>query len=317
MASRRCRAFRASPSLGGSGFLYAALFLVVGCYLPYLPVWLHWRSLDADAIAVLLAAPLFTRILFTPRHQLCRRPGGGPADHPHRARLGLLALVPAAVGRGRVLADAARQRPARHQLDHDHAADRDRGGDRHPHRRAGLWPGQAVGLSQLHRGEPRRGRRSSARSGRKWCCRCSSRPRRCWCSAPISCRASSAGSGSAAPAVLRGLKLADAFDLVRAPLFLLFLLAASLIQASHALYYSFGTLQLAGARHPRRRDRRAVVGGRGGRGRAVRGLGPRHRLLRHGAAAHAGGACGEFALGRHGVRPAALGDRPAPDAFTP
>ncbi len=42
--------------------------------------------------------------------------------------------------------------------------------------------------------------------------------------------------------MLRGLKLADAFDLVRAPLFLLFLLAASLIQASHALYYSFGTL---------------------------------------------------------------------------
>jgi PPP family 3-phenylpropionic acid transporter len=51
-----------------------------------------------------------------------------------------------------------------------------------------------------------------------------------------------AGQGSAAPAVLRGLKLADAFRLVRAPLFLLFLLAASLIQASHALYYSFGTL---------------------------------------------------------------------------
>jgi MFS transporter, PPP family, 3-phenylpropionic acid transporter len=42
--------------------------------------------------------------------------------------------------------------------------------------------------------------------------------------------------------VLRGLKLEDAFHLVRAPLFLLFLLAASLIQSSHALYYSFGTL---------------------------------------------------------------------------
>jgi PPP family 3-phenylpropionic acid transporter len=40
----------------------------------------------------------------------------------------------------------------------------------------------------------------------------------------------------------RSLKLADAFGLMRAPLFLLFLLAASLIQASHALYYSFGTL---------------------------------------------------------------------------
>src|SRR3972149_3227988 len=48
------------------GLPYAALFFVVGCYLPYLPVWLDWRKLDADEIAVLLAAPLFTRILFTP-----------------------------------------------------------------------------------------------------------------------------------------------------------------------------------------------------------------------------------------------------------
>ena len=48
------------------GFLYAALFLVVGCYLPYMPVWLHWRGQSEDAIAFLLAAPLFARILFTP-----------------------------------------------------------------------------------------------------------------------------------------------------------------------------------------------------------------------------------------------------------
>ena len=88
-------------------------------------------------------------------HQLCRRPGGGPADHPDRTRLGLLALVCAALGGERVLADAAGERRARRQLDHDHAADRDRGGDRHPRPRAGLWPGQAVGLSQLHRGQSR------------------------------------------------------------------------------------------------------------------------------------------------------------------
>src|SRR5438093_3168863 len=31
-----------------------------------MPVWLHWRDLDEDAIALLLAAPLFARILFTP-----------------------------------------------------------------------------------------------------------------------------------------------------------------------------------------------------------------------------------------------------------
>jgi PPP family 3-phenylpropionic acid transporter len=44
------------------------------------------------------------------------------------------------------------------------------------------------------------------------------------------------------PSPLRRLSLADAFDLLRAPLFLLFVLAASLIQSSHALYYSFGSL---------------------------------------------------------------------------
>ena len=48
------------------GFLYAALFLVVGCYLPYMPVWLSWRTLNADQIAILLATPLYTRIVFTP-----------------------------------------------------------------------------------------------------------------------------------------------------------------------------------------------------------------------------------------------------------
>ena len=44
------------------------------------------------------------------------------------------------------------------------------------------------------------------------------------------------------PSALRRLSLSDAFKLLRAPLFLLFLLVASLIQSSHAVYYSFGSL---------------------------------------------------------------------------
>jgi len=47
------------------GFLYAAVFLVGGCYLPYLPVWLHWRDLNADQISILLATAPFARIVFT------------------------------------------------------------------------------------------------------------------------------------------------------------------------------------------------------------------------------------------------------------
>ena len=111
------------------GFLYAALFLVVGCYLPYLPIWLHWRSLDADQIAVLLATPLFTRILFTPAISFA-------ADRLGDRRTILIALAWGSLLSFLLLwaADgfwhhAARHRPARHQLDHDHAADRDRGGE--------------------------------------------------------------------------------------------------------------------------------------------------------------------------------------------
>ena len=55
-----------SPIAARLAFLYAALFLVVGFYLPYMPVWLHFRGMSEDAIAFLLAAPLFVRILSTP-----------------------------------------------------------------------------------------------------------------------------------------------------------------------------------------------------------------------------------------------------------
>ncbi len=47
-------------------FLYATLFFVIGCYMPYMPVWLQWRGLGDDEIALLLATPLFFRVLFTP-----------------------------------------------------------------------------------------------------------------------------------------------------------------------------------------------------------------------------------------------------------
>jgi MFS transporter, PPP family, 3-phenylpropionic acid transporter len=79
------------------GFLYAAVFLVGGCYLPYLPVWLHWRELTADQIAVLLATPPFARIVFTPAIRFAACPGRRPPADPDRARLGLSRLLPAAL----------------------------------------------------------------------------------------------------------------------------------------------------------------------------------------------------------------------------
>ncbi len=48
------------------GAFYGALFLVYGVHLPYLPVWLDWRGLTAEQIAVITAAPFFLRVFITP-----------------------------------------------------------------------------------------------------------------------------------------------------------------------------------------------------------------------------------------------------------
>jgi PPP family 3-phenylpropionic acid transporter len=47
-------------------FFFAALFLVAGVKLPYLPVWLDWRGLTGPEIAAITAAPLFLRIVAGP-----------------------------------------------------------------------------------------------------------------------------------------------------------------------------------------------------------------------------------------------------------
>ena len=59
-----------SPSAPGyharMAVFYAASFLVVGSNGPYLPVWLDWRGLTPWQISIVLAAPMFGRIVFTP-----------------------------------------------------------------------------------------------------------------------------------------------------------------------------------------------------------------------------------------------------------
>ncbi|MGE0700241.1 MAG: MFS transporter [Hyphomicrobiaceae bacterium] len=45
---------------------FTALFLVAGTKLPFLPVWLDWRGLDKAEIAAVTAAPLFLRIVAGP-----------------------------------------------------------------------------------------------------------------------------------------------------------------------------------------------------------------------------------------------------------
>lgn len=51
---------------GRLSFLYAFLFFELGVNLPFFPLWLQAQSLDADAIGVVLAAPLLIRIIANP-----------------------------------------------------------------------------------------------------------------------------------------------------------------------------------------------------------------------------------------------------------
>src|SRR6185295_2986707 len=45
---------------------YAALFAALGVQLPFLPVWLAARELDAQAIGIVLAIPMIVRVLAIP-----------------------------------------------------------------------------------------------------------------------------------------------------------------------------------------------------------------------------------------------------------
>lgn len=60
-AGDRSRGFAVPVAL-----FYAALFVVYGMYVPFMPVWLDWKGLTAGEISVVIAAPLFLRVLVTP-----------------------------------------------------------------------------------------------------------------------------------------------------------------------------------------------------------------------------------------------------------
>ena len=52
-AERERRSFAARVAL-----LFAALSVIIGTSLPYLPVWLDWAGLGASEIAIITATPL-------------------------------------------------------------------------------------------------------------------------------------------------------------------------------------------------------------------------------------------------------------------
>jgi PPP family 3-phenylpropionic acid transporter len=46
--------------------LFAALSVIIGTQLPYLPIWLDWVGLEASEIAVITGTPLIVRVAVTP-----------------------------------------------------------------------------------------------------------------------------------------------------------------------------------------------------------------------------------------------------------
>lgn len=78
------------------GAFYAALFLILGLHITYLPLWLDWAGLTAFQIALVSAVPLFLRLGFAPVVALY-------ADRFHAYREMILVLAAAAFMTGAVL----------------------------------------------------------------------------------------------------------------------------------------------------------------------------------------------------------------------
>lgn len=233
--------FTITPLAWRLAFLYAATFLVVGCYLPYMPVWLHWRGLNADAIAVLLATPLFARVLFTPAISFA-------ADWTGARRAVLIALAWGSLlsflllwaSNGfwqmflAMLLLACNWTTIMPLIESVAVSGvRSAGLD---YGRVRLWGSGSFIFASFGCGLVIGGFGATAvlpllvAAGTLMVLGVHLLPREM-----------AARNIAAAPARPR-IRLADAVELASSPRFLLFLLAASTIQASHALYYTFGTL---------------------------------------------------------------------------
>ena len=54
------------PFAVSASLYYAAMFGNLGIYLPFIPVWLDWRGMTPVEIGIITSAPLFIRVLATP-----------------------------------------------------------------------------------------------------------------------------------------------------------------------------------------------------------------------------------------------------------
>lgn len=224
---------------------YAALFVVYGAQVPFLPVWLDWKGLNAHQVAAVTAAPFLLRLIVTPACALV----ADNANAHRRMILGLAWTALAAIlvlgqmdGFTAVLAvslifslASASIMPLTETIAVAGATEM-----KLDYGRMRLWgslsfvavglaggllidqagPAAAVWLLMLGSAATVAAAHTLPRPAE--------RPAR-----------ADVGSGGKAPMVS-----ADVKRLARAPVFLAFLVAVSTAQASHALFYTFGALHL-------------------------------------------------------------------------
>jgi MFS transporter, PPP family, 3-phenylpropionic acid transporter len=103
MSKRKARRPVMSPQSSYSlrlAIFYGALFLIYGIHLPYLPVWLDWRGLTPQEIAIVTSAPFFLRVFITPTVAMM-------ADRSDRHRTLVIALTALTLALALVLSQMA------------------------------------------------------------------------------------------------------------------------------------------------------------------------------------------------------------------
>ena len=65
--------------------IFAAMFFPLGVHLPYFPLWLEAKGFDAEQIGIILAAPMFLRVVTTPIITAHGGPRKRPGQCPDRA----------------------------------------------------------------------------------------------------------------------------------------------------------------------------------------------------------------------------------------
>lgn len=86
-------------SSGRIATFFGALFLILGLHLPFFPIWLDWVGLTSFQIAIILAAPLFLRLVIAPGIALY-------ADRHNAHRMAILMLALVAIASALVLTGA-------------------------------------------------------------------------------------------------------------------------------------------------------------------------------------------------------------------